>query len=676
MTASPRVWLTALLAVAVAAASLLLPASAPATSDGYSLTGVHLVGGEAYTSFNSFAIEWDPNPRGSQPVEYVVHNLDGTPIPGYSIRETSEPLVGGIRVPRPGIYVFSVRNPGGPTYDIWLRFDNERPGPIALTAPERFAAGAPITAQVSFPYAGQPLSGIRGYAVTLDSQRDGDPCAHGCAPGELIAPDQALDGQVALPPSPEGIGYLHAVAVTATGMESTAVATTKVVIDGTPPVVRLEGAPAGWSADPVRVTAIATDALSPMTAAGPDGPITALTVDGRPPAIEPGGRVSATVSGDGVHRLAFYGRDALGNSGDGSLPFVGPGAATIRIDESNPAVRFAAPDPDDPERIEAIVADPLSGPDPDRGSIAVRAVGSSARFKALPTATRRGHLVARWSSDDFPRGAYEFRATGFDLAGNAKATNLGGDGDAFVLQNPVKREARLAFGFGAGRLVFQRCSRTDGSRRCHRAEVRSFARRPPARTVPCCHGALVGGRLVDAGGAPLAGQTVEVIETFADGARNGSRRTVLTSDADGRFSTRLAPGPSREITAEFPGTGRLTRAAGRQIRLRVRAAIRLRVSTGRVEVGGSPVVFSGRIAHPEAPLPAVGLPVQLQFRLPGMPWTEFRTVQSDALGRFRYPYTFSDDDSAGVRFQFRASVAAAGGWPFAPATSRPVAVTG
>src|SRR6202012_1444530 len=104
----------------------------------------------------------------------------------------------------------------------------------------------------------------------------------------------------------------------------------------------------------------------------------------------------------------------------------------------------------------------------------------------------------------FPRGPYEFRATGFDVAGNATTTALGPGEAAFVLRNPVKREARLAFGFGAGRLVFQRCSRADGGRRCHRAVVRSFARRPPGRTVPCCHGALVGGLLVDAGGAPLA----------------------------------------------------------------------------------------------------------------------------------------------------------------------------
>ena len=117
-------------------------------------------------------------------------------------------------------------------------------------------------------------------------------------------------------------------------------------------------------------------------------------------------------------------------------------------------------------------------------------------------------------------------------------------------------------------------------------------------------------------------------------------------------------------------------AAGRSLRLRVRAAVRMKASTSRVLVGGAPVVFKGRIVHPEAPIPARGLPVELEFRLPGMPWTEFRTVQSDAAGRFAYPYSFNDDDSAGVRFLFRAFVPATGDWPFVPATSRPLPVTG
>jgi len=130
------------------------------------------------------------------------------------------------------------------------------------------------------------------------------------------------------------------------------------------------------------------------------------------------------------------------------------------------------------------------------------------------------------------------------------------------------------------------------------------------------------------------------------------------------------------VSAAFAGTHRLTRVSGRRLRLRVRAGVRLRVSAARVRVGGAPVVFRGRVVHPEARIPPTGLPVQLEFRLPGIAWSEFRTLQTDSAGRFAYPYTFSDDDSAGVRFQFRAFVPATGNWAFAPATSRPLAVTG
>jgi hypothetical protein len=167
-----------------------------------------------------------------------------------------------------------------------------------------------------------------------------------------------------------------------------------------------------------------------------------------------------------------------------------------------------------------------------------------------------------------------------------------------------------------------------------------------------------------------------VVETFARGARATTHTTTATTDARGTFHVWLAPGPSRQVSAEFPGTHRLTRVSGRELRLRVRAGVRLRVSTARVRVGGAPVVFRGRIVHPEARIPPTGLPVQLEFRLAGMAWSEFRTLQTDSAGRFAYPYSFSDDDSAGVRFLFRAFVPATGNWAFAPATSRPLAVTG
>jgi hypothetical protein len=75
-------------------------------------------------------------------------------------------------------------------------------------------------------------------------------------------------------------------------------------------------------------------------------------------------------------------------------------------------------------------------------------------------------------------------------------------------------------------------------------------------------------------------------------------------------------------------------------------------------------------------MPTEGRAVQLQFRLPGQAWSEFRTVRTNRRGRFRYAYRFADDDSRGVRFQFRAFVPAQAGWPFEPAGSLPVEVLG
>ena len=44
------------------------------------------------------------------------------------------------------------------------------------------------------------------------------------------------------------------------------------------------------------------------------------------------------------------------------------------------------------------------------------------RFDALPTGVAAGRLLARWDSDAYPPGSYEFRATGYDAAGNAAAS--------------------------------------------------------------------------------------------------------------------------------------------------------------------------------------------------------------------------------------------------------------
>jgi hypothetical protein len=678
----------AALALGVALLAAALPAPAGA-SDGTTLTGLHVYGGDVWHADNEFRVEWDPNPPTpfASVVRFAIRGSGRTLLPGFPEQTVENPVA--VRVfsvpPVPGVYWFEAWDyhpndvfPNGPAVAVPVFFDDARPPAAAVSAPAWVAPGTPVPIHVTPPTEALPVSGIHGYAVSIDAAASASPCARAdrCAPAEVDLASGIGADAISLPAPPEGISYVHAVAVSGSGMDSASAATRPIGVDGTPPQVRLEGTPSGWAAGPVKVTALATDPLSGMAADGPGGPETAIEVDDGPALLAPGATASATVAGEGTHKVAYWGRDAVGNAGDGSLPFAHPAQATIRIDETAPTVRFAAGDPEDPERIEATVADRLSGPAAGRGEIELRPAGSGGRFQPLPTEAQRGRLVARWSSDDYPHGDYEFRAVGYDAAENSAASTLGDAGTPLVLHNPVKRVARLAFGFGAGRLVFQRCARTDGARRCRRTTVRSFAKRPASRALPCCHAALVGGRLLGAGGEPLPGQSVDVVETFARGARAGTRTTTVTTDGDGAFHLRLAPGPSRQVSASFPGTRRLTRAGGRQLRLRVRAGVRLGVSTARVRVGGAPVVFHGRIVHPEARIPPTGLPVELEFRLPGMAWSEFRTLQTDSRGRFAYPYSFSDDDSAGVRFLFRAFVPATGNWAFAPANSRPLAVTG
>ena len=130
------------------------------------------------------------------------------------------------------------------------------------------------------------------------------------------------------------------------------------------------------------------------------------------------------------------------------------------------------------------------------------------------------------------------------------------------------------------------------------------------------------------------------------------------------------------MTAAFDGSRTLTRATGPPLRLAVRAGIRLRASSTAARIGGAPLVFRGGIDAAPGTIPPGGVPVQLQFRLPGLPWSEFRTIQTDRRGHFRYAYRFSDDDSRGAVFQFRAYAPAHDGWPYEPNGSLPIIVRG
>jgi hypothetical protein len=645
-------------------------------------------GANSWHPDNLFMLSWTRPPVAEQgfPITAANYRLydsagsalgAGVHVPGDMTR------IDNVRIPSPfvpGIYRAEVWLEGpkgqpGPKVSTALRFDDTRPGPAQPLPPVGWVAGnAAAVVTIEHPAGPQPVSGIRGYAVSVDRGGGGSPCAGGdrCSLAETDLHGGSGDDRVSLGVLPEGVNFVRAVAVSGSGKRSLEAKSTIVRVDATLPEVNLRGAPPAWTNGPVRVTASATDALSGMAVSGPNGPFTAIAADGAVPRVEPGASAVAVISGEGVHAVAFYARDGAGNLDERSPP-----TAAVRIDESPPRVAFvAAQDPAEPERMEAIVTDPLSGPDPARGSIAIRPAHSRQPFAPLPTTVSGNRLVARWDSDAFPPGSYEFRASGYDAAGNASNSERRGNGTRVVLSNPLKKPTAMIAGFGSRRLVWQHCSRGKGQRRCRREEIEAFERRPKTRATPYGHNLSYSGRLTSAFGSSQGGLPVQIVETFSAGADSPQRTTTIETAADGTFLTHLAPGPSRRVEAVFAGNRTLTRASGGAVRLLVLGDVRMHASSSTARIGGAPIVFSGGVGDLGAPIPAGGRPVELQFRFPGSDWSEFRTVQTDAHGHFRYPYSFSDDDSSGIRFQFRAYAPAQEGWPYEPAFSRPVFVTG
>jgi hypothetical protein len=649
---------TLVLALALLAAAL--PATARA-AEPLRIEGIEVEGGEAnWHADTGFRLDWTQVPGPPITPRAVVYRLfdsAGNLVEGPVRNSETVHRIDRLEVPPvPGIYSAEVwledsEGRAGPAAHATLRFDDTVPPPAVPQAPAGWLAGHEVAVlEIGHPEGTLPPSGIRGYALSLDAGDAGHPCAHldWCSLAETDLPQGIGDDRIALGTLPEGETYARVVAVSGSGVPSLL---TSVVFrsDATLPRLSLHGVPPTWSSGPVRVTAEAADELSGMAAAGPTGPFTAIAVDGAPPALAERDSVSTWISGNGLHQVAYFARDAAGNVADGTQGGSPPATAAVRIDEEPPRVLFAArQDPAEPERIEATVADPLSGPSPDRGSIRLRQVGSKGRFEELPTRVAGARLLAHWNSDSYPPGKYELLATGFDRAGNAATGGDRAHGARMILVNPLKTPTQLEAGFGARR----------------------------ARMIAFGRGTLFGGRLRNISGAPLAGQEVAVTETFAPGSRPSQRTTRIHTRRDGTFSLRLAPGPSREVSAAFAGTKTLSRASAESFHLEVSGSVRLRVSATTARVGGRPVVFSGRVRQAGVAPLEEGLPVELQFRYPGAAWSAFRTVQTNSRGRFRYAYRFSDDDSRGIRFQFRAHVKGREGWPYEPAFSRPLAVTG
>jgi hypothetical protein len=659
VTLSPCIGSMTRYAVAIICLAIVSLVGAPAALAALQPLGLSVDGGEeSWHAQPSFALRWSNPPGSIAAVHYRVRNPAGQIAVGEATLDWAATAIQHLSVPpTPGAYTAEVwledgDGAEGTPVTAKLRFDNGEPGQLEpAPVPAWIGRTAfPFTLHLGHPAGPPPLSGIRGFAASIDRLPGGGACLAlaTCGAGETELRKGGGEDSLAIAELPEGTSYLHAVAVSGSGTRSASPATTALHIDKTDPVTLLVGNPDGWSNRPLTLTAIATDAASGMAAGGAGEPFTAIRIDGGAPVSVAGNQVSATVIASGVHAVAYYARDAAGNVADGGVSNGranhAPATASVLIDRDPPRIAFAgSQDPRDPERIEARAADSLSGLDPASGSIGVRPAGSGERFLELPSERSGSLLSARWDSEAYPPGENEFRATVNDIAGNSASSLLKGDGSPLRLSSPLKIVTTLLSHFRS-------------------------------RTVRYGRGASFGGRLLIGRRAPLSGMPVRLIERFDPGSVPRERVTTVRTGDGGAFNIHLDPGPSRDLIAIAPPTATLRGASSQPQRLTVRSGVRVRVSSRVARVGGPPLVFRGGVAGDA--IPAEGKTVQLQFRLPGLPWSEFRTIHTDPHGHFRYAYRFADDDSRGARFQFRAFAPAQAGWPYEPAGSLPVQVLG
>lgn len=185
-------------------------------------------------------------------------------------------------------------------------------------------------------------------------------------------------------------------------------------------------------------------------------------------------------------------------------------------------------------------------------------------------------------------------------------------------------------------------------------------------TAPYGRRVFVTGRLTD-GSAPIgAGAAIEVLEKHdRRGARELSRSRIETKP-DGSFSTRVATTrPSRRIRLLYRPAGS-SQVFSRTLRLRVRAASRV-----RAKLRGRILRFSGQVLS--SPIPKRGKTVLMEGRSPGAAWTKFVRLRTDRKGRFSGAYRLRVR-RPGVTLKVRALVPSEGGYGYLLSRSRAVAL--
>lgn len=360
----------------------------------------------------------------------------------------------------------------------------------------------------------------------------------------------------------------------------------------------------------------------------------------------------------GTYTLALWLRDEAGNEAPASAITV-----PLRLDDVAPGVAFAAAEGEGvPAQIQADVTDANSGP--ASGTIYYRPLDSE-RWTELQTKLVPGndpsvaHLVS--PTPDLQPGTYLFRADAVDAAGNSASSTRRVDGTEMAVRKlpPLPPPPKPAAPPREKTRLF--------------ARLRGGHGRGDALTVAFGAPALLSGRLTRADGAGIAGRQLRVVTRPSRGALAPVGSETVTTGERGGFELHLAAGPSRRVSVSFAGDSGLEEASRPALELRVRSGVSLRAAPAALRTG-QVLHLSGRVRGRGAPIPRRGKLVAIQYLEEATHrWRPVLVTRTDHSGRFRARYRFRYvEGRASIRL--RATALPEERWPYAPGSSRPVAV--
>lgn len=173
------------------------------------------------------------------------------------------------------------------------------------------------------------------------------------------------------------------------------------------------------------------------------------------------------------------------------------------------------------------------------------------------------------------------------------------------------------------------------------------------------------GRLTDPGGAGIADAAIELSAKESYGGAPLVALAPAHTDANGRFTIHLAKrSPSEQLQLSYAPTIGGRPVATRTLRLRVKAALTLRVTPSLVSAGKT-IVLKGRVLG--GPLPPGGKQVVLEARSQGSPWLQFLVLRAGHGGRFKGSHRFRLPGP--VRYRFRAVCPQEADFPFTTGAS-------